>query len=145
MSTYFPSGKGLANDRKWFVVDARGKTVGRLATEVARILSGKNNPDWTPFLDMGDHCVVINARHAVFTGAKTADKLYRRHTLYPGGLRENSAKEMFEKHPERVIELAVKGMLPKTKLGKAMAKKLKVYADGEHRHAAQKPEAIEIA
>jgi large subunit ribosomal protein L13 len=144
MSTYFPSGKGLANDRKWFVVDARGKTVGRLATEVARILSGKNNPDWTPFLDMGDHCVVINARHAVFTGAKTADKLYRRHTLYPGGLRENSAKEMFEKHPERVIELAVKGMLPKTKLGKAMAKKLKVYADGEHRHAAQRPEAIEI-
>ena len=144
MSTYFPSGKDLAGDRKWFVVDAKGKTVGRLATEVARIISGKNNPKWTPFMDMGDHCVVINARHAVFTGAKDDQKLYRRHTLYPGGLKETSVKEMFEKKPEKVIELAVKGMLPKTKLGKAMAKKLKVYADAEHRHFAQKPEAIEI-
>jgi large subunit ribosomal protein L13 len=144
MSTYFPSGKDLANGRKWLVVDAKGKTVGRLATEVARIISGKNNPAWTPFLDMGDHCVVINARFAVFTGAKTADKLYRRHTLYPGGLRETTAKEMFEKKPERVIELAVRGMLPKTKLGKAMAKKLKVYADGDHRHSAQRPETVEI-
>lgn len=144
MSTYFPSGKGLADRRKWFVVDASGKTVGRLATEVARILSGKNNPDWTPFLDMGDHVVVINARHAVFTGSKTDQKLYRRHTLYPGGLRETTVKEMFEKKPEKVIELAVKGMLPKTKLGKAMVKKLKVYADGDHRHSAQKPESIEI-
>ena len=144
MSTYFPSGKGLAENRKWFVVDAAGKTVGRLATEVARILSGKNNPAWTPFLDMGDHVVVINARDAVFTGAKTDQKLYRRHTLYPGGLRETTVKEMFEKKPEKVIELAVKGMLPKTKLGKAMVKKLKVYADGDHRHTAQKPEAITI-
>jgi len=144
MSTYFPSGKDLANDRKWFVVDANGKTVGRLATEVARILSGKNNPDWTPFLDMGDNCIVINARHAKFTGSKTEHKIYRRHTLYPGGLREVSAKDMFTKHPERVIEFAVKGMLPKNKLGKAMGKKLHVYADGEHRHTAQKPEAIEI-
>jgi large subunit ribosomal protein L13 len=144
MSTYFPSGKGLADRRKWFVVDASGKTVGRLATEVARILSGKNNPDWTPFMDMGDHVVVINARLAVFTGSKTDQKLYRRHTLYPGGLRETTVKEMFEKKPEKVIELAVKGMLPKTKLGKAMVKKLKVYADGDHRHIAQKPESIEI-
>ena len=144
MSTYFPSGKGLADGRKWFVVDAKGKTVGRLATEVARIISGKNNPAWTPFLDMGDHCVVINARHAIFKGSKNDQKLYRRHTLYPGGLREVSVKDMFEKHPERVIELAVKGMLPKTKLGKAMAKKLKVYADADHRHKAQKPEAITI-
>lgn len=144
MSTYFPSGKELAGDRRWFVVDAKGKTVGRLATEVARIISGKNNPKWTPFMDMGDHCVVINARHALFKGSKSDQKLYRRHTLFPGGLREVSVKEMFEKNPERVIELAVKGMLPKTKLGKAMAKKLKVYADAEHRHVAQKPEAIEI-
>lgn len=144
MSTYFPSGKGLADRRNWFVVDANGKTVGRLATEVARILSGKNNPDWTPFLDMGDHVVVINARLAVFTGSKTDQKLYRRHTLYPGGLRETTVKEMFEKKPEKVIELAVRGMLPKTKLGKAMGKKLKVYADGDHRHSAQKPESIEI-
>ena len=122
MSTYFPSGKGLADRRKWFVVDASGKTVGRLATEVARILSGKNNPDWTPFLDMGDHVVVINARLAVFTGSKTDQKLYRRHTLYPGGLRETTVKEMFEKKPEKVIEFAVRGMLPKTKLGKAMGR-----------------------
>ena len=144
MSTYFPSAKGLAENRKWFVVDAAGKTVGRLATEEARILSGKNNPQWTPFMDMGDHVVVINARKAVFTGSKNDQKLYRRHTLYPGGLRETTVKEMFEKKPEKVIELAVKGMLPKTKLGKAMVKKLKVYADGDHRHFAQKPEAIEI-
>ncbi len=145
MSTYFPSGKGLADGRKWFVVDAKGKTVGRLATEVARIISGKNNPAWTPFLDMGDHCVVINAKQAIFKGSKNDQKMYRRHTSYPGGLREVSVKDMFEKHPERVIELAVKGMLPKTKLGKAMAKKLKVYADADHRHTAQKPEAIDIA
>ena len=134
----------MAENRKWFVVDAAGKTVGRLATEVARMISGKNNPAWTPFLDMGDHVVVINARKAVFTGSKNDQKLYRRHTLYPGGLRETTVKEMFEKKPEKVIELAVKGMLPKTKLGKAMVKKLKVYADGDHRHSAQKPEAIEI-
>jgi large subunit ribosomal protein L13 len=144
MSTYFPSGKGLADNRKWVVVDAKGKTVGRLATEVARILSGKNNPAWTPFLDMGDYVVVINARHMVFTGSKTEQKLYRHHTLYPGGLREKSVTEMLDSKPEKIIELAVRGMLPKTKLGKAMAKKLKVYADAEHRHAAQAPEAIEI-
>ncbi len=144
MSTYFPSGKGLAENRKWFVVDAQGKTVGRLATEVARMLSGKNNPAWTPFMDMGDHVIVINTRHALFTGSKNDQKMYRHHTHYPGGLREISVKNMFEKNPEKVIELAVKGMLPKTKLGKAMAKKLKVYADGDHRHAAQTPEAIEI-
>ncbi len=127
------------------MVDAKGKTVGRLATEVARILSGKNNPEWTPFMDMGDHVVVINARHAVFKGSKNDQKLYRRHTLFPGGLRETSVKDMFDKTPERVIELAVKGMLPKTKLGKAMAKKLKVYPEADHRHSAQKPEALEIA
>jgi large subunit ribosomal protein L13 len=144
MSTYFPSGKGLAENRKWFVVDAKGKTVGRLATEVARILSGKNNPQWTPFMDMGDHVIVINARHAIFTGSKNDQKMYRHHTLYPGGLREISVKDQFIKHPERVIESAVKGMLPKTKLGKAMAKKLKVYADADHHQAAQKPENLEL-
>ncbi len=144
MSTYFPSGKGLVENRKWFVVDANGKTVGRLATEVARMLSGKNNPAWTPFMDMGDHVVVINARHALFTGSKNDQKMYRHHTHYPGGLREITVKDMFVKNPEKIIELAVKGMLPKTKLGKAMAKKLKVYADGEHRHAAQNPQIIEI-
>ena len=145
MSTYFPSGKGLAENRKWFVVDAAGKTVGRLATEVARILSGKNNPQYTPFMDLGDHVVVINARQAIFKGSKNEQKVYRYHTLYPGGLRETPVKKMFETKPERVIELAVKGMLPKNKLGKAMAKKLKVYADANHPHAAQQPETIEIA
>ncbi len=144
MSTYFPSGKGLADNRKWYVVDAAGQTVGRLATEIASILNGKRNPQWTPFLDMGDHVIVINASQAVFKGSKAEQKVYRRHTLYPGGLREVSVKEQFEKHPERIIESAVKGMLPKTKLGKAMAKKLKVYRDANHRHAAQKPEPLEI-
>ena len=144
MSTYFPSGKGISESRKWYVVDASGKTVGRLATEVARILSGKNNPAYTPFMDMGDHVIVINARKAVFKGSKNDQKVYRYHTLYPGGLRETSIKDMFEKTPERVIEIAVKGMLPKTKLGRAMGSKLKVYADGDHRHTAQKPEIIDI-
>jgi large subunit ribosomal protein L13 len=144
MSTYFPSGKGLAENRKWFVVDAKGKTVGRLATEVARILSGKNNPQWTPFMDMGDHVIVINARHATFTGSKNDQKMYRHHTLYPGGLREISVKDQFIKHPERVLESAIKGMLPKSKLGKAMAKKLKVYADADHNQSAQKPENLEL-
>src|SRR5438874_3695025 len=144
MATYFPSGQGLADKRKWYVVDAAGQTVGRLATEVARILTGKNRPDYTPFLDMGDHVIVINARQAIFKGSKAEQKVYRWHTLYPGGLREVSVKEQFEKHPERVIELAVKGMLPKNKLGKAMAKKLKVYGGAEHPHAAQQPVALAL-
>jgi large subunit ribosomal protein L13 len=144
MSTYFPSGTGLAENRKWYVVDAAGQTVGRLATEVASVLSGKRSPQWTPFMDMGDHVIVINARKAVFKGSKAEQKVYRRHTLYPGGLREVSVQEQFAKHPERVIELAVKGMLPKTKLGKAMAKKLKVYADAEHPHAAQQPQPLTL-
>ncbi|HSS18983.1 MAG TPA: 50S ribosomal protein L13 [Pyrinomonadaceae bacterium] len=144
MSTYFPSGKDLAGKRKWYVIDAAGQTVGHLASEVASILSGKRNPAWTPFMDMGDHVIVINARQAVLKGSKVDQKMYRRHTLYPGGLREVSAAEMFAKRPERVISLAIQGMLPKTKLGKAMAKKLKVYADGEHPHAAQRPEGHEL-
>ena len=140
MSTYFPSGKDLAGQRKWYVVDAAGQTVGHLASEVASILSGKRSPRWTPFMDLGDHVIVINARKAVLKGAKAQQKLYRRHTLYPGGLREVTAEEMFAKRPDRVISLAVQGMLPKTKLGKAMAKKLKVYADADHPHTAQRPE-----
>ena len=144
MSTYFPSAVGLAENRKWYVVDAAGQTVGRLATEVARVLSGKNNPKWTPFMDMGDHVIVINARKAVFKGSKAEQKVYRHHTLYPGGLRENSVQDQFKKRPERVIELAVKGMLPKSKLGKAMAKKLKVYADATHPHSAQQPQPLTI-
>lgn len=144
MSTFFPSGKGLAENRKWHVVDAAGQTVGRLATEVASILSGKRNPRWTPFMDMGDHVIVINARQAIFKGSKAVQKVYRHHTLYPGGLREVSVQEQFEKHPERIIESAVKGMLPKSKLGKAMGKKLKVYADANHPHQAQRPQTLDI-
>ena len=142
MSTYFPSGDGLADNRKWYVVDAAGQTVGRLATEVARVLTGKNKPTYTPFIDVGDHVIVVNARKSVFKGSKNEQKVYRRHTLYPGGLREISVAEQFARHPERVLELAVKGMLPKTKLGRAMAKKLKVYADAEHPHTAQRPEPL---
>jgi len=145
MSTYFPSGKDIAGKRNWYVVDAAGQTVGHLASEVARILTGKTNPQWTPFIDMGDHVIVVNARKAVLKGSKAEQKVYRHHTLYPGGLREVSVQEMFAKRPERVITLAIQGMLPKTKLGRAMAKKLKVYADGEHPHAAQRPQAHQIA
>jgi large subunit ribosomal protein L13 len=147
MSTYFPSGDGLAENRKWYVVDAAGQTVGRLATEVARVLTGKNKPQYTPFLDTGDHVIVINAKQAVFKGSKNDQKMYHHHTLYPGGLRSISVKDQFERHPERVIELAVKGMLPKSKLGKAMGKKLKVYGDDEGltRHSAQKPEPLALS
>jgi large subunit ribosomal protein L13 len=144
MSTYFPSGAGLAQNRKWLVVDAAGKTVGHLASEVAQILAGKRNPKWTPFMDMGDHVIVVNASKAVFTGSKATGKVYRWHTLYPGGIREKSVTEMFAKNPERVVELAVKGMLPKNKLGKAMAKKLKVYASADHPHSAQRPQPFEL-
>src|SRR5215467_15842216 len=144
MSTHFPSGKDLAGRRKWYVVDASGQTVGHLASEVASILSGKRSPEWTPFLDVGDHVIVINARKAVLKGNKVEQKLYRHHTLYPGGMRTITAKEMIAKRPERVVELAIKGMLPKTKLGKAMAKKLKVYADAEHPHSAQRPQGYEL-
>ena len=145
MSTYFPSGKELAGKRKWYVIDASGQTVGHLASEVASILSGKRNPQWTPFMDVGDHVVVINARKAVLKGNKVDQKVYRHHTLYPGGLREVTAREMIAQRPERVLELAIKGMLPKTKLGKAMAKKLKVYADADHPHTAQRPQNYELA
>ena len=144
MSTYFPSGKDLAGNRNWYVIDAAGRTVGHLASEVAAILTGKRNPKWTPFMDMGDHVIVINARKAVFKGSKAEQKVYRHHTRYPGGLRETSVTEMFERHPERVIELAIKGMMPKNKLGKAMAKKLKVYGEAEHPHLAQRPRPYEL-
>jgi large subunit ribosomal protein L13 len=144
MSTYFPSGDGLADNRKWYVVDAEGQTVGRLATEVARVLTGKNKPQYTPFMDTGDHVIVINAKQAVFKGSKAEQKVYYRHTLYPGGLRSVTVKEQFEKHPERVLEIAIKGMLPKNKLGKAMAKKLKVYGGADHPHAAQRPEPLAL-
>lgn len=144
MSTYFPSGKDLAGRRKWYVVDATGKTVGHLASEIASILTGKRSPRWTPFMDMGDHVIVINASKAVLKGNKVNQKVYRHHTRYPGGLRETTAKEMLAKRPERVLELAIKGMMPKNKLGKAMVKKLKIYADAEHPHTAQRPQVYNL-
>ena len=144
MQTYIPSGKNLEQDRKWFVIDADGKTVGRLATEAARILMGKNKPTYTPFIDVGDHVVVINAEKVVFTGNKWQDKVYRRHTGYPGGLREVTAQKQLQKHPERILEAAIHGMLPKTKMGRKMGKKLKVYAGTDHPHKAQQPEALDI-
>ena len=144
MSTYFPSGKGLEQQRKWYVVDADGATVGRLAAEVARILMGKNKAIYTPFIDTGDHVIVINAAKVVFKGNKTNDKMYRHHTGYPGGLKEISARDLLAKRPDRVIESAVKGMLPKTKLGRAMSSKLKVYAGAEHPHGAQQPQPLKV-
>ena len=144
MATYFPSGKGLEQHRQWHVVDADGLTLGRLASEVARILMGKHKPTYTPFLDTGDHVIVINASKVVLKGDKLDDKFYRRHTGYPGGLKEISARDLLARKPTRLIELAIKGMLPKTKLGRAMAKKLKIYADGDHPHTAQRPQAYRL-
>jgi large subunit ribosomal protein L13 len=142
MSTYFPKGE-IA--RKWYVVDADGQTLGRLASRVARILAGKDNPRYTPFLDTGDHVVVINAAKIKVTGMKANDKVYRHYTGFPGGLREEEFTKRMERKPELVIQEAVEGMLPKSKLGRAMAKKLKVYRDAQHSHQAQKPEALAAA
>jgi len=144
MSTFVPSGKNLEQSRKWHIIDANGKTVGRLATEAARILMGKNKPTYTPYIDVGDHVVVINAEKVVFTGNKWKDKVYRHHTGWPGGLKEITAQKQLQQHPERILESAIRGMLPKNKLGRKMGKKLKVYAGTDHPHQAQQPEAFEI-
>jgi len=142
MSTYIPSAKEI--HRRWFVVDASGKTLGRLATEAASVLSGKRNPKYTPFLDMGDHIIVINAAKVRLTGLKAQSKTYRRYTGFPGGLREESFVRLIQRRPEKVVEEAIKGMLPKTKLGRQMATKLNVYRDEKHPHAAQKPQPLEV-
>ena len=131
-------------DRKWYVIDAEDKVLGRLATEVANILRGKNKPIYTPHVDTGDFVIVINAEKVKMTGNKWDDKIHASHTGYPGGRREVVYKEIREKHPERVIEYAVKGMLPKSRLGRSMFGKLKVYAGPDHPHAAQKPEVYEV-
>ena len=131
-------------DRKWYVVDAEGKTLGRLASEIATILRGKNKPTYTPHIDTGDNVIVINAEKIKVTGKKLDQKVYYRHSGYVGGIKETTLKEMLNKHPERVIEFAVKGMLPKGPLGRQMIKKLHVYAGAEHNHAAQQPKALEI-
>ena len=129
-------------DRKWYVVDAEGKTLGRLASEVAKVLRGKNKPIFTPHIDTGDYVIVVNAEKIKVTGKKLDQKVYYRHSGYVGGIKETTLKEMLNKHPERVIEFAVKGMLPKGPLGRQMYTKLFVYARPDHKHAAQKPEAL---
>ncbi|MGP1407231.1 50S ribosomal protein L13 [Selenomonas sp.] len=131
-------------ERKWYVVDAAGQTVGRLAAEVAKVLRGKNKPTFTPHVDTGDFVIVINAEKAVFTGKKLTDKMYFRHSGYPGGTTFTAAGKLMEKAPEKVIEKAVRGMLPKNRLGAQMYRKLNVYAGSEHPHAAQKPEALAL-
>ncbi|GAA4820108.1 50S ribosomal protein L13 [Marinicella pacifica] len=142
MKTY--SAKADEINREWFLVDAEGKTLGRMATEIATRLRGKHKPEYTPHVDTGDYIVVINAEKVAVTGNKMNAKVYQHHTGYVGNLKTIGLKEMLDKHPERVIEKAVKGMLPKNSLGRQMYRKLKVYAGNEHPHAAQEPKALEV-
>ncbi|WNS80724.1 50S ribosomal protein L13 [Domibacillus sp. DTU_2020_1001157_1_SI_ALB_TIR_016] len=131
-------------ERKWFVIDAEGKTLGRLSSEVASILRGKHKPTFTPHVDTGDHVIIINASKIELTGNKLQGKIYYRHSMYPGGLKSTTAGQMRDKNPERMLELAIKGMLPKGSLGRQMFKKLHVYAGAEHKHEAQQPEVYEL-
>jgi large subunit ribosomal protein L13 len=143
MSTYFPKEGEIA--RKWFVVDASGQALGRLASRVARILMGKENPKYTPFLDTGDHVVIINAEKVRMTGMKAESKVYQHYTGYPGGLRTEAFRKRFAWKPELIIEDAVARMLPKSKMGRQMKSKLKVYRGEKHPHQAQKPQALALA
>jgi large subunit ribosomal protein L13 len=140
MKTFLPKVENL--DRRWFLVDASDQVLGRLASEIASVLMGKGKPTYTDFLDTGDFVVVLNAKKVRMTGKKWDDKVYYSHSGYPGGLKEVSARRMLEKHPERIVQFAVKGMLPKNKLGRRMLKRLKVYSGGEHPHLAQQPETL---
>jgi large subunit ribosomal protein L13 len=142
MPTYIPKADAL--ERRWFVIDASGKVLGKVATAAADVLTGKRKPIYTPFLDTGDHVVVINADQVVLTGRKEEDKVYRHHSGFMGGLKSRTAREVRKEHPVRLLEEAIRGMLPKTKLGRAMIKKLKVYRGAEHRHQAQQPEALKF-
>lgn len=142
MKTYIPKKEDLT--KRWYLVDAKGKILGRLATEIAKMLSGKNKPIYTPHLDTGDFVVVINAREIKVTGKKEEKKIYYSHSQYPGGLRERVFKDLVKKRPEEIIEKAVKGMLPKNKLGRKMLKKMKVYPGANHPHQAQNPEPINL-
>lgn len=142
MTTYIPKAGDL--DRKWFVIDAKDQVLGKLAVKAADILSGKRKPSYTPFLDTGDHVIVINAELVHLTGKKEDGKLYRRHSGFMGGLKTTAAGDMRKQHPERIVEEAVRGMLPKTKLGRAMFGKLKVYAGAAHPHQAQKPANVNV-
>ena len=143
MSTYFPKGGEIV--RKWHVVDANGQTLGRLASQVARVLMGKENPKYTPFLDTGDHVIVINAAKVKLTGLKAESKAYHRYTGYPGGLRTEEFRKRAVRKPELILEQAVLRMLPKSKLGRQMISKLKVYRGDKHPHEAQKPAAMALA
>jgi len=131
-------------ERKWFVIDAEGKTLGRLSSEIAKILRGKHKPIYTPHVDTGDHVIVINAEKVVLTGKKLDQKMHRYHTGYVGGLKEVPYRKIMQDKPEKAIQVAVKGMLPKNSLGRAMYKKLKVYQGTDHKHQAQQPEVYEI-
>lgn len=142
MKTYIAKPEEIT--RKWYVIDATDKTLGRLASEVAKLLRGKHKPIYTPHVDTGDHVIVINAEKVKLTGNKLQKKLYIRHSRYPGGLKTMTYKELLQKNPERAIEVAVKGMLPHNRLGRKMFKKLKVYRGAEHPHQAQKPEVWEL-
>ena len=141
-TTYSPKAGEI--ERKWYVIDATDKSLGRVATEVARLLRGKHKPTYTPNLDVGDHVIVINCKDAVLTGHKLDQKMYRHHSGFIGGMKETPARVMMDKTPEKAMYLAVKGMLPHTKLGRQMIKKLRVYAGSEHNNAAQKPEVWEV-
>lgn len=131
-------------ERKWFVIDAEGKTLGRLASEVAKILRGKHKPEYTPFVDTGDYVIILNAEKVVLTGKKLEQKMYRHHSGWIGGMKEVKYRIFMEKRPEKAVEIAVKGMLPHNSLGRAMFKKLKVYKGNKHDHEAQKPEVLEL-
>jgi large subunit ribosomal protein L13 len=142
MKSYIPAEKEIS--RAWHVVDAEGQVLGRLATRVARLLTGKDKPVYTPFFGLGDHVIVINASRVRLTGRKLTSKMYRHHTGYPGGLREVSAADLLARNPEKLVREAVIGMLPKTKLGRTMRKRLRVYGGPEHPHRAQKPVTLSL-
>lgn len=138
------SAKPAEVKRDWYVIDAKGKTLGRMATEIARRLRGKHKPEYTPHVDTGDYIVVVNAEKVHVTGKKTTDKIYYRHSGFPGGIKSLTFEKLIKKAPERVIQLAVKGMLPKNPLGRAMLRKLKVYAGPDHAHSAQQPQTLDL-
>lgn len=143
--TKFLSKEKAAENKRWVLIDAEGQTLGRLATKVATLLRGKHWPDWTPHVDCGDFVVIVNAGKVVLTGKKEEQKKYFRHSGYVGNMKEITAGKLLEIHPERVLEKAVRGMLPKNKLGRAVFKKLKIYSGGSHPHEAQKPEVISVS
>jgi large subunit ribosomal protein L13 len=145
MSTFTASTDRIAGSLRWHIIDADGEVLGRVATLAARLLQGKHKPIYTPFIDTGDHVVVVNAAKVKLTGRKEDQKIYRQHSGYEGGLREERARLVRQRKPEKLVEDAVHGMLPKTKLGAAMYRKLKVYAGPDHPHAAQKPSKLEVA